>query len=232
MAAKPGTTDDDGVNYNGNGAPSGPHYNLNLIGMDNPKGKVEDQTIQSKGKRIFVNLWDNTKILLQEGDFEVIDYDGTDGIAIFQLPATEASCKNGPPTCDGVTDYSVYARALGSGSATLTTCAAPAGTDPGNLTGPGDTDYCSTLNWLAVGGNGGKFENVSRELLYIYGDFGDGLKKYPLFGDPTYMYYWDYENEGLRLAQLRFYEIPTDTGSYDLNDQGYVVGCECLFPDD
>jgi hypothetical protein len=26
-----------------------------------------------------------------------------------------------------------------------------------------------------------------------------------IFGTPGYQYYWDYDNNGLRLAQLRFY---------------------------
>ena len=32
----------------------------------------------------------------------------------------------------------------------------------------------------------------------------------PLFGDSAYQFYWDYDNQGLKLAQLRFYEIATD----------------------
>ena len=218
VAKKPGETDGDPA-YNGNGAPSGPHFNLNLIGMENPKGKAEADTGNSNGKRIFVKLSGNTKILLKEGPYDVIDYDGTDGTATFQLPNPEPSCKGGSPSCDGKTEYSVYARALGnSGSATITTCAS----DDGTYDGPGGDDYCSTAGYLLVGGGGSKFQNVSRDLLYVTGDFGDGIKRYPLFGDSLYDYYWDYENDGLRLAQLRFYELETDLSS--------EFDCECLFP--
>ena len=49
----------------GNGAPSGPHYNLNIVGV--PKGKTADMTGTS-GHSIFVNLSGNTKIFLQPGD--------------------------------------------------------------------------------------------------------------------------------------------------------------------
>src|SRR5262245_8793813 len=55
---------------NGNGAPSGAHYNLNVIGV--PKGKSADMT-GNNGHRIFVALQSKTKILLSPGDFGVLD---------------------------------------------------------------------------------------------------------------------------------------------------------------
>jgi len=60
----------------GNGAPSGAHYNLNIIGVQ--KNKTVDMTGNS-GHRIFVPLWGNAKILLTEGDYAVLDANGTDG---------------------------------------------------------------------------------------------------------------------------------------------------------
>src|SRR5436309_16112070 len=48
----------------GNGAPSGPHYNLNIIGV--PKTKTADMT-NSDGHTIFVPLDGSTKILLSPG---------------------------------------------------------------------------------------------------------------------------------------------------------------------
>jgi hypothetical protein len=30
-----------------------------------------------------------------------------------------------------------------------------------------------------------------------------------LFGNDLLSYFWSYDNEGLKLAQLRFYEVPT-----------------------
>ena len=50
-----------GNNLNGNGAPSGAHYNLNIIGV--PKDKTADMT-DGSGHRIFVKLEGKTKILL------------------------------------------------------------------------------------------------------------------------------------------------------------------------
>ena len=87
---------------NGNGAPSGPHYNLNIIGV--PKDESADMT-DNNGHRIFVKLDDKTRIYLTEGEYKVLDANGTDN--------------------DGVTEYSVWVRALGKpgGSAMITTCA-------------------------------------------------------------------------------------------------------------
>ncbi len=180
----------------GNGAPSGSHYNLNIIGV--AKDKTAEMTGNS-GRRIFVALSGQSKILLAEGDFQVLDANGTDGSAKFQLPDPD-------PENDGVTSYSVFSRALGSpgGSSTMTTCA----TDPST----GD-EYCSIYSSVSIRTKGkSKFTNVSRELLYAYVDLdGDGsVERYQLFNDALVDYYWDYTNNGLRLLQLRFYPVPTD----------------------
>jgi hypothetical protein len=180
----------------GNGALSGAHYNLNIIGV--PKNKTADMT-GSSGHRIFVPLAGKTKILLSQGDFAVLDANGTDGSAAFQLP-------NPDPANTGITTYSVYARALGKpgGAATIATCA----TDP--TTGE---EVCSTLTYLAVRSTGkSSFTNVSNELLYIYADLNqDGVaERYPLFDDRLQDYFWSYDNNGLKVLQLRFYQVSTN----------------------
>lgn len=183
----------------GNGAPSGPHYNLNIIGV--PKDKTAAMTYNN-GHRIFVKLNGKTKIWLAEGDFQVLDANGTDGNgAKFQLP-------NPDPDNDGITKYSVYIRPLGKvgGKADITTSAYY------------DADGFLLLveSELSVSLERGKgkqsFENVSKELLYIYVDLdGDGVaERYPLFDEALQDYFWDYDNNGLKLAQLRFYPISTD----------------------
>ena len=59
----------------GNGALSGPHYNLNIIGV--PKDKAADMT-GDNGHRIFVPLDGKARIMLIEGDdFAVLDANGT-----------------------------------------------------------------------------------------------------------------------------------------------------------
>ncbi len=176
----------------GNGAPSGPHYNLNIIGV--PKGKTADMT-NTDGHTIFVPLDGTTKILLSPGDFQVLDGNGTDGSAAFQLPNPDSANS-------GTTGYSVYARALGKpgGSAYSTTCAAD------SL----GTIYCSTDTAVYVRSKGkNSFTNVSKELLYIYAYINGTLTRIPLFDSSLQDYYWGYTNTGLKLLQLRFYQIPT-----------------------
>lgn len=180
----------------GNGAPAGAHYNLNIIGV--PKNKTADMT-SNQGHRIFAKLGGNTKILLSEGEFQVLDANGTDGSAAFRLPSPDADG-------DGRTSYSVFARALGKpgGQARITTCAI----DPITM-----EEVCSTLNYVAVRKSGkSSFTNVSAELLYINVDLdGDGvIERYSLFDDRLQDYFWSYDNTGLKLLQLRFYEVMTD----------------------
>jgi len=193
----------------GNGAPSGAHYTLNIIGV--PKDKSPNLTGGS-GHRIFVDLGKsgqmaNTRINLSEGDFAVLDANGTDGVAAFRLPNPDSDG-------DGATSYSVYVRALGTpgGKATTQSCYEDA-----------------TGTWCAVDFDGGvdpitierkrggveKFVNVSKDLLFV--DFCTEwdltscltVEQIPLFGNQAISYYWTYDNEGLKLAQLRFYEVPT-----------------------
>ena len=178
----------------GNGAPNGPHYDLNIIGVQ--KGKTADMT-GDNGHRIFVPLDGPTKILLSPGDFSVLDANGTDGSAAFQLPNPDSANS-------GTTSYSVFARALGKpgGRSFLTTCASD------SL----GTTFCSMDTLVSVRGKGkSMFTNVSKELLYIYTDInGDGkIDRVPLFDSRLQDYYWSYDNNGLKLLQLRFYQVPT-----------------------
>jgi hypothetical protein len=183
----------------GNGAPSGAHYNLNLIGV--PKSKSADMT-RDNGHRIFVTFGGRTKIMLTAGEFAVLDANGTDGRAAFQLPSPD-------PDNDGVTSYSVFARALGKpgGSGSITTCATDSVTQD---------EYCSIYSTVLIRDKGKqRFENVSRDLLYVFVDLnGDGtVERMPLFDDRLQDYFWQYDNAGLKLVQLRFYEVPTDVNA-------------------
>jgi hypothetical protein len=209
------------VSETGNGAPSGAHYTLNIIGV--PKDKSPNFT-GGDGHRIFVDLGKsgqaaNTRINLTEGEFQVLDANGTDGTAAFQLP-------NPDPDGDGTTSYSLYVRALGKpgGKASMQSCYDDA-----------------TGTWCAVDFNGGvepitlqrtkggvaKFVNVSKDLLFVdfcmawaagldgilgtTDDVCTSVDQIPLFSNNTLAYLWSYDNEGLKLAQLRFYELPTPT---------------------
>ncbi|MFZ9519775.1 MAG: hypothetical protein ACO3A4_04800 [Silvanigrellaceae bacterium] len=177
------------------GIPAGQHFGLNLIGV--PKDKSPSLTGGS-GHRIFLPLFGAAKILLSEGEFAVLDANGTDGSASFQLP-------NPDPDGDGVTSYSVFARALGKpgGSLKATTCA----TDP--ATGE---EICSLETMVSTRTSGrSKFVNVSRELLSISADIdGDGtLDRVSLFDDRLVDYFWSLDNQGLRILQLRFIQVPS-----------------------
>jgi hypothetical protein len=192
-----------GKDGNGNGAPSGAHYNLNIIGMD--RDSDADGT-NGSGHRIFVPLYGNAKIMLTEGDFEVLDYNGLDGEAAFALPAADADC-------DGESDYSAYVRGLGRGSSTIETCFTDKVT--------GDLMCSGTEVTVIEGGKRPRFTNISKSLLTVLWDVDDDgmLERTPLFGDDNYGYAWDYNNDGLRLAQFRFYDEFTllDDGQYEYN---------------
>jgi hypothetical protein len=217
----PAMTPSASVSGTGNGAPSGAHYTLNIIGVS--KDKSPDFS-GGDGHRIFVGLGKtgtpvNTRINLTEGDFAVLDANGTDGVAAFQLP-------NPDPDGDGTTSYSVYVRALGKpgGKATMQSCYTDA-------TGTWcAADFTGGVQPITIGrtkGGVSKFVNVSQDLLFVdyctAWDVGpDGLPgtaddvctnvvQSALFSNDLISYLWSYDNEGLKVAQLRFYEIPTVT---------------------
>jgi hypothetical protein len=191
------------VALTGNGAPSGAHYNLNILGVSHAKSG----DLTGGGNVIFVGLGSKTstvttKILLEQsasaGVFEVLDKDGTDGQAKFSLPAPGG--------------YTVWARALGKpyGEGTLPTCAT-------DVTGaPADGDICSTLGEVFVRGTGkSSFRNVTANLTTITLDAvldaaavdACGGTTVSLFDPCLEGYFWQYDNNGLKLLQLRFYPV-------------------------
>src|SRR5439155_21514931 len=129
-----------GFTQTGNGAPNGAHYNLNIIGVENPKTSP-----LTGGDRhtIFVALGNkdsavSSRIYLTPGDFAVCDGNAFDAAyacdgsqvasqgAVFQLPCNtnvtaDVGCADGTVSAA----YNVWGRALGTpgGSVTITTCA-------------------------------------------------------------------------------------------------------------
>src|SRR5262245_35853322 len=80
----------------GNGAPNGPHYNLNILGKDNcPTGDFTDSNRHSIVVKLHFSATQNitttdrtNRIYLAPGDFQVLDGNACDnGGAQFQLPA-------------------------------------------------------------------------------------------------------------------------------------------------
>jgi hypothetical protein len=198
----------------GNGAPNGGHYNLNILGKDNCSGDdltgSERHTIQvllvggqnagdlngtlasalDKRNKIFLVTSEDT---VGDSDFHVLDGNACDGNgALFALPRNVS------------TAWTVWARAGGKpgGTATMTTCA----TDPTT-----QEIVCSTENVVLLREKGGqKFTNVTKQLTTVCWDTnGDGVcdVRVPLFDPRLVDYFWNYDNNGLRLAQLRFYPL-------------------------
>lgn len=212
----------------GNGAPSGTHFNLNIIGV--PKDKTASMT-GSDGHVIFVQLNGgdaaaslggkdfNTinktnKIFLTPapagGSFQVLDANATDANgAQFQLPA------------DVSTTWTVWARALGKpgGNANLTTCATQTVVDP--VTGATTQEVlCSLATLTVTRTKNAKFQNVSADLLFAsllvdpatnatlascLGVTTATQVSVPLFNGCLQSFFWNFQNNGLKLLQLRFY---------------------------
>lgn len=200
----------------GNGAPSGPHYNLNLIGVTN--GKNPSLT-GSDRHTIFVPLntaaddpVPGTDIWLTQGPFAVCDGNAFDAAtdcngtqiaklgAVFQLPCnTNITTATGttlvPCTTGATASYDVWARTLGTpgGSSTLTTCA----TDPTGAL------VCSTNKAVFVRMKPNKFTNVTDALTSLVDT--NTLQTVALFQGGFQGFFWDYDNNGNKLVQLRFY---------------------------
>ena len=213
----------------GNGAPSGAHYNLNIIGV--PKDKTATMTT-GDGHRIFVQLWGGedavslngklsnqllkvNKIFLQPApageSFQVLDANATDANgALFQLPA------------DVSATWTVWGRALGTpgGKANMTTCATTAGLD--GILGTADDEVICSMGTLSLDRTKGKqtFTNVSGDLLFMtitvdpttnaslatcLGVTSTSTVTVSLFNGCLQNYFWNYDNQGLKLLQLRFY---------------------------
>ena len=222
------TTTTASVTTTGNGAPSGTHYNLNIIGV--PKDKTAAMN-DNNGHRIFVQLFGGqpvvdisgkdfatlskvNKIMLTPdtaipGTFNVLDANATDSNgALFQLPL-DVSAK-----------WTVYARALGKpgGTADMTTCATQNVVDP--ITGAITQEVICSVATLSLvrktGAINTKFQNVTSELLFVTLNVvagstlatclaTTGTVQVPLFSPCLQNNFWNYDNNGLKLLQLRFY---------------------------
>ena len=201
----------------GNGSQSGSHYNLNLIGHNECLGDdftgsnrhviavLLNYDDGSQDGDLFSTLDKRNKIFLSPGtDFQVTDGSACDG-AYFTLPSDVSST------------YVAYARALGSPKddpwGTITTCAVD---DMDTVSTTDDEIVCSTadnvLTLTRTKGGAPKFTNATDELLFLCADLNaDGAcqqnEKVQLFDAKYYSYFWDYDNNGLRLVQIRLYPV-------------------------
>lgn len=214
----------------GNGAPTGGHYNLNIVGKTQCAG--DDLTGSNRHViQVLLHFSDGSndgqsaatldrrnKIFLREGPFQVLDGNACDSNgALFQLPANPFTCDPADPQClnsdPTFQNYTVWARALGTpgGSANITTCGTGAGDDQTFGT-PDDEIVCSTESLMLVRYTGkSRFTNVTKKLTTLCLDTnGDGRcdTRVGIFDPRLQGYFWDFDNHGLRLVQLRFYPIP------------------------
>src|SRR5262249_286070 len=152
----------------GNGAPSGTHYNLNILGKDHCAGDdlkdTNRHTIQvllhfsdvTTTGQLASTLDKRNKIFLKEGDFQVMDGNACDGHgAVFQLPAAPFTCPVEDPEClksdPTFQNYPIWLRELGKpgGKAEIRTCAVDAGLD--GVVGTADDEIvCSSENVVLV----------------------------------------------------------------------------------
>jgi hypothetical protein len=195
---------------------SGPHYNLNFVGV--PKDKTVPDMTGSDRHTVFVPLQSGgdvsrqVKIYYVPGDqFQVIDGNATnDNTAIIEVPASASS-----DLC-----YDVYAYALGKpfGNAVVQAeC-----TIDGLLGSCSDALFQNTFSVSRIKGKP-KQENISDVFrasgcvdLNTSGTCDTGDLQFTnvwIFNVPQLQeYFWDFDNNGLRLMQTRFYE--TTCGSF------------------
>ncbi len=137
--------------------------------------------------------------------------------AVFQLPCDVLSATGTTSnTCTQASvnsaTYCVYAAALGKpgGQATVTTCATDIATN---------TVVCSTNNLLLVRNKGGPVvQNATEALTTLTCSAGttgcpclSGTCTFEIFNSLFTNFLWDYDNAGLKNAQIRFYLEPAGT---------------------
>ncbi len=207
----------------GNGAPSGAHYDLNIIGVTNAKAPPltgsDRHTIfvplVSDQGTLDTDLAPGADIFLTQGAFQVCDGNAFDAAydcsgtkiakqgAVFQLPcnvniATPTGTTLVPcPTTGAVASYTVWGRAVGTpgGSSSITTCATDLTTN---------TVVCSvTNNVVVLDRKNGKpvFSQVTSQLTSLV----TATQTVALFGAGFQGFFWDYDNNSNKLLQLRFY---------------------------
>lgn len=189
---------------------SGPHYNLNIIGVANPK--TADMTDTSR-HTLFVPLSGSVKISYVAGtEFQVLDGNCTDADGCtIEVPSDPL----------GDLCYDVYATGLGKPNAGQVIVNASCTID-GLI---GSCADALLLDTFTVDRPKGKprrqnISDVFRATGCIdvnatgFCDSGDlQFSNVWIFNIPQLLdYFWDYNNTGLRLMQVRFYQ--TTCGSF------------------
>jgi hypothetical protein len=205
---------------------SGPHYNLNIIGVPHDKEAPMDN---NSGHRIFVPLQSGgdvprqVKIKYVIGpDFKVLDANATDdNLAVIQVPYEY--CEDYEAGCYDLLSFDVYAFGLGKpgGSAIVTAECEYTKTvvDPDGTLGL-ECEDTLLLGSFEVTRTKGKPKQVDiTNIFRVTGcldlggeegvcDTGDlEFRNLWIFNiEQLANYMWDYDNNGLKLMQIRFYE--------------------------
>ncbi len=176
---------------------NGEHYNLNIIGVEKAKNPTALGWTNEDRHTIFVPLNAKTNIYMQQNEsFAVIDADGTDGAARFQL---------------GAGYYEVYARALGKPGKWVIVTPNATYDDTVMINGTQMFD----LGSIQLGHNKKpSWERITGMFLVtvtLQNTVTGELKTYTnewIFNIPElYDYWWDYDNHGQKLLQVRFYPV-------------------------
>ena len=195
-------------------------FNMVIHGADKDKNVGDNGNSNS----MFIKRNGHTKILLSEGPFKILDRNGTDGTAAFQLPKPNPVCTDGPTNdetlvdCDISFDYWAFARVLGKpidSNFEIQTCA----DEVDDINNTGDLSNVCSLEKVSLpnanGKNsdkGAKFTNVSKELLTLCLDVADGEGNFDnecdirvgLFDPRLQNYTWEVDANGHYIMQLRF----------------------------
>jgi hypothetical protein len=192
-----------GKDGNGNGFPSGPHYNLNILGKNETKWVYNES--EEGNNTIFVRL-DNKSLILMTPtkgtEFVVEDADAVhkekgkyDAELLIPYNKSNDYCA-----------YDVYVRARGKPNKNVTISA--------NFTNTTDNTTWYDFGTITLSHTVGKNRlkpgtECINNLFYV--TLGDG-STYWLFDHPEYnetvdQYFWNYDNtKGCKLLQVRFYE--------------------------
>jgi hypothetical protein len=197
-----GGNNKDGFKVNGD------HYNLNIIGKER-HADVGD----SSGHTMFVLENGKTRIYMtqdESGVFNVTDRNGLDGRAEFNIA-------NGT--------YNIYAIALGKPGGKVDIGAY------GNFTDAEEKTKLIYLGYVNITREKGKPQSVNIcDLFYVdvtlctvYNETSGECEEWTTYEDywvfdidELIEYYWKYNNQGLKLLQVRFYECTQiDPADYD-----------------
>ncbi len=217
--------------FNGMIPETGPHWQVNFIGVDNPKTVNMTDT---KRRTVFVPLSGNCQINYTwiPGDltFQVVDGNAFDkNGATIQVPADSTLYDNPDQDVSNLLSYNVYAVALGKplGGAVITAHCTYDETvlDPNNnkIT----CDESLLMGSFSLKRTGGKpdtqqVQDITKIFLasgcFDKNDNGvcdTGDYKFSnmwIFNIPFLEdYYWSYDNNGLKLMQVRFYQTTGGT---------------------